>query len=172
MNDWFIEGWDIDYIVDESLKWHISSYNSKATTVPEEWRESVERWVRRMGYRYEIHQMCWETSAKAGENWDVELLVLNTGVAPCYHNYAPVIRLCGANGTVELPLDEDIRKWMPDEEHFGSWSLKLPEDMQPGEYEVSIGFPTGLPQRPMLMLAIENEQTDGFYKMGHVCVTE
>ena len=172
MNDWFIEGWDIDYIVDESLKWHISSYNSKATTVPEQWRESVERWVRRMGYRYEIHQLCWESEAKAGENWGIEMLVLNTGVAPSYHNYAPVIRLSGEGEVIDLPIDEDIRKWMPDEEHFGSYTLQLPENMKHGEYEVSIGFPTGLPQRPMLMLAIENENIDGFYKMGRVCVAE
>ena len=68
-------------------------------------------------------------------------------------------------------MDADIRTWMPDEEFFGSWDLKLPEDLLPGEYEVQLGFPTGLSQRPALMLAIENEQTDGFYHMGRVLVT-
>lgn len=170
MNDWYLQGWDIDYIIDESLKWHISSYNSKGTTVPEEWRASVERWVRRMGYRYEILQLAWETESAAGASWDVEMLVLNTGVAPCYHNYAPVIRLRGAERVVDIPLDADIRTWMPDEEHFSSWSIRLPEDLAEGEYEVLLGFPTGLPQRPALMLAIENEQVDGFYRMGHVRV--
>ena len=100
----------------------------------------------------------------------MELLILNTGVAPCYHNYAPVIRLCGAGRVVDLPLDEDIRAWMPDEEHFGAHSILIPDDLEPGEYEVLLGFPTGLAQRPALMLAIENEQVDGFYKMGHVHV--
>ena len=170
MNDWYIQGWDIDYIIDESLKWHISSYNSKGTTVPEPWRDSVARWIRRMGYRFEIHQMCWDSEARAGEGWNVELLVLNTGVAPCYHNYAPVIRLRKGDSVAELPLEADIRTWMPDEEFFGSWKLALPEDLAPGEYEVELGFPTGLPQRPTLMLAIENPQTDGFYHMGRVLV--
>lgn len=170
MNDWYLQGWDIDYIIDESLKWHISSYNSKGTTVPEEWRESVERWVRRMGYRFEILQLAWQSEGTAGELWDVEMLVLNTGVAPCYHNYAPVIRLRGAERVADIPLDEDIRMWMPDEEHFSNWSIRLPEELEAGEYEVLLGFPTGLPQRPALMLAIENEQVDGFYRMGHVRV--
>ncbi len=170
MNDWYIQGWDIDYIIDESLKWHISSYNSKGTTVPEPWRDSVARWVRRMGYRYEIHQMCWDSEARAGEDWNVEMLVLNTGVAPCYHNYAPVIRLRKGDSVAELPLEADVRTWMPDEEFFGSWKLALPEDLAPGEYAVELGFPTGLPQRPTLMLAIENPQTDGFYHMGRVLV--
>lgn len=171
MNDWYLQGWDIDYIIDESLKWHISSYNSKGTTVPEAWRESVERWVRRMGYRFEIHELSWNSEAAAGEDWDAQMLVLNTGVAPCYHNYAPVIRLVGAGRTVEFPLDDDIRTWMPDEEHFSRWTIRVPEDLPAGEYEVQLGFPTGLENRPTLMLAIENEQVDGFYKMGHVHVT-
>ena len=171
MNDWYIEGWDIDYIIDESLKWHISSYNSKGTTVPEAWRGSVERWVRRMGYRLEIQQMCWESEAVAGEGWKTEMLVLNTGVAPCYHNYAPVIRLKNGNSVVDLKPDADIRTWMPDEEFFGSWELTIPADLAPGEYEVQLGFPTGLAQRPALMLAIENEQDEGFYVMGQVRVT-
>lgn len=171
MNDWYIEGWDIDYIIDESLKWHISSYNSKGTTVPEAWRESVERWVRRMGYRFEIHQMCWEAEAVPGESWQTELLVLNTGVAPCYHNYAPVIRLKNENSVVDLKPDADIRTWMPDEEFFGTWELTIPADLAPGEYEVQLGFPTGLAQRPTLMLAIENEEDEGFYVMGQVRVT-
>lgn len=170
MNDWYIEGWDIDYIIEESLKWHISSYNSKGTTVPEAWRESVERWVRRMGYRFEIQQMGWEPEAAPGESWKTELLVLNTGVAPCYRNYAPVVRLVGKERTVDLKLDADIRSWMPDEEFFGSWDVKLPEDLEPGEYRVQLGFPTGLAQRPALMLAIENAQVDGYYEMGRVLV--
>lgn len=170
MNDWYLQGWDIDYIIDESLKWHISSYNSKGTTVPEAWRPSVERWVRRMGYRFEVHRMSWDAAVIPGENWNVELLVLNTGVAPCYHNYAPMIQLYGNGRCVELPLDEDIRTWMPDEEHFGAYELSIPEDMEPGTYEVRLGFPTGLAQRPALMLAIEEECIDGFYKMGHINV--
>lgn len=171
MNDWYLQGWDIDYIIDESLKWHISSYNSKGTTVPEAWRESVERWVRRMGYRFEIHELAWNSEAAAGEDWNAQMLVLNTGVAPCYHNYSPVIRLCGAGRTADIPLDEDIRTWMPDEEHFSRWTIRIPENLEAGDYEVHLGFPTGLEKRPALMLAIENEQVDGFYKMGHVRVT-
>ncbi len=170
MNDWYLQGWDIDYIIDESLKWHISSYNSKGTAVPEAWRKSVERWVRRMGYRFEIHQMCWERNPAPGDTWQVELLVLNTGVAPCYHNYAPVVRLRGMGRTADLPLDADIRTWMPDEEHFSRYCLQLPGDLPPGEYQVQLGFPTGLSQRPALMLAIENEQIDGFYQMGQLTI--
>lgn len=166
MNDWFLQGWDIDYIIEESLKWHISSYNSKGTTVPEVWKESVTRWVRRMGYRFELHQAMWAARARAGEAWHFEMLVLNTGVAPCYHNYAPVVRLESNAGSWELPLGEDIRRWMPDEEHFTEAALPLPPELPSGSYTVSLGFPTGLPQRPYLALAIEETPREGFYPLG------
>ncbi len=170
MNDWYLQGWDIDYIIDESLKWHISSYNSKGTPVPAAWQKSVERWVRWMGYRFEIHQMCWGSCPAAGGWWEVELLVLNTGVAPCYHNYRPVVRLWRGTQVWDFPLEEDIRTWMPDEEHFSAHRLRLPADLEPGMYQVGLGFPTGLEQRPALMLAIEQEQIEGFYIMGQMTV--
>ncbi len=34
------KGWDIDYIIDQSLKWHISSFNAKSSAVPAEWKRS------------------------------------------------------------------------------------------------------------------------------------
>lgn len=42
--------------------------------------------------------------------------------------------------------------------------LPLPK----GTYRVSLGFPTGLPNRPALMLAIALEPRQGFYPMGTV----
>lgn len=168
MNDWYLQGWDIDYIIDESLKWHISSYNSKGTTVPEAWKDSVTRWVRRMGYRFELHLARWQARGTAGKPWRWEMLVLNTGVAPCYHNYAPVVRLENASGCWDIPLNEDIRRWMPDEEHYTGQMLSLPAALPQGTYRVSLGFPTGLPHRPALMLAIALEPRQGFYPMGTV----
>ena len=168
MNDWYLQGWDIDYIIDESLKWHISSYNSKGTTVPEAWKNSVTRWVRRMGYRFELHLARWQARGTAGKPWRWEMLVLNTGVAPCYHNYAPVVRLENASGCWDIPLNEDIRRWMPDEEHYTARLLSLPAALPQGTYRVSLGFPTGLPNRPALMLAIALEPRQGFYPMGTV----
>ncbi|MCL2433806.1 MAG: beta-galactosidase, partial [Clostridia bacterium] len=51
MQHWFNEGWDIDYIISESLKWHITNFNNKSGRVPPEWASEVDYWQRRMGYR-------------------------------------------------------------------------------------------------------------------------
>ena len=43
---------DVDYIIDETLKWHISSFNAKSSSVPTEWQPQIDRWLKKMGYRF------------------------------------------------------------------------------------------------------------------------
>lgn len=170
MNDWYLQGWDINYIVDESLKWHISSYNSKGTTVPEAWRESVERWVRRMGYRYEIHQCSFSGSAAPGGVLEFSMLCGNTGVAPCYHQYPLVVKLSAPDWEHDFELDTDIRTWMPDEDVLTEATLMLPNDIPNNTYTLKIGFPIKGYAGKTLQLAIEGRDEDGFYPMGKLTI--
>ena len=165
MNDWFLSGWDIGYIIEESLKWHISSYQSKQTTVPEPWKDAVAGWVRKMGYRFELRR------AKAGTekgNLRLELLWCNTGAAPCYNAWPVVVRLRNASGSQEWTLDEDIRDWLPDEDRI--LKAELPVRLPAGEYELSVGIDTGVPELGRLNLAIEGRDESGLYLLGSVTV--
>ena len=165
MNDWYLAGWDIDYIIDESLKWHISSYQSKQSTVPEAWKDAVARWVRKMGYRFELRR------ARAGleeGKLQTELLWCNTGVAPCYNEWPVVIRLRGTSVSREWKLEEDIRNWLPDEDRLVC--ANVPADLPPGEYEMSVGIDTGIPELGRLHLAIEGRDADGMYPLGRIRV--
>ena len=165
MNDWFRSGWDIDYIIDESLKWHISSFQSKQTTVPEAWKDKVAAWVRKMGYRFELRR------AKAGTDGDqlkLELLWCNTGSAPCYNKWPVIIRLRNDSGSQEWTLGEDIRNWLPDEDHI--LKAELTVNLPTGEYEVSAGIDTGVTELGRLNLAIEDRDESGMYPLGTVTV--
>ena len=165
MNDWFLSGWDIGYIIEESLKWHISSYQSKQTTVPEPWKDAVAGWVRKMGYRFELRR------AKAGTekgNLRLELLWCNTGAAPCYNAWPVVVRLRNATGSQEWTLDEDIRDWLPDEDRI--LKAELPVRLPAGEYELSVGIDTGVPELGRLNLAIDGRDESGMYLLGSVTV--
>ncbi len=166
MNDWYLQGWDIDYIVEESLKWHISSYNSKGTPVPEAWRPSVEHWLRHMGYRFEIHQCSFSSSVLAGSGFYFEFLVANSGVAPCYHQYPPVLLLTNKTQEYSFTLEADIRSWLPGQDHLVSATLPLSGTIPAGEYSVSLGFPVPEYSGKTLQLAIEGRQQNGFYPMG------
>ena len=165
MNDWYLAGWDIDYIIDESLKWHISSYQSKQSTVPEAWKDAVARWVRKMGYRFELRR------ARAGleeGKLQTELLWCNTGVAPCYNEWPVVVRLRGTSVSREWKLEEDIRNWLPDEDRLVC--ANVPADLPPGEYEMSVGIDTGIPELGRLRLAIEGRDADGMYPLDRIRV--
>lgn len=169
-NDWYLQGWDIDYIIDESLKWHISSYNAKGTTIPQAWKSSVERWVRKMGYRYEIHSCALSEQVKPGGRLDFEMLLSNTGVAPCYHAYTPVLRLSGEKESFDLAIDADIRRWMPDMDIQISQSWQIPEKIPAGTYMAKVGFPVPGYLDKTLRLAIEGRDEEGFYPMCPVQV--
>ena len=165
MNDWYMAGWDVDYIIGESLKWHISSYNSKQTTVPEAWKDSVAEWVKKMGYRLELRRAC--ASAEDGK-LILKLLWGNSGSAPCYVNY-PIVVKC-RSGALERTWkpDADIRAFLPGEDHLTE--AVLPLDLPAGTYELSAAIDTGIPQIGTLNLAVEGRNAEGFYPLGQLRV--
>ena len=59
MQTWKEKGWDVDYIIDQSLKWHISSFNAKSSPVPVEWKPQVDRWLKKMGYRFVLRKFTY-----------------------------------------------------------------------------------------------------------------
>ena len=168
MNDWLLQGWDIDYIIDESLKWHISSFNSKGTTVPQPWKKNVERWLNKMGYRFELRKFECDSCVKRGENLQISALWANVGVAPIYHNYPLVIRLVSKDHIDTLQSKTDIRSWLPDMDILWEETFSIPIELPAGIYDLEIGIETGVQEIGNVKLAIEGEQ-DGYY---HMCKIE
>jgi hypothetical protein len=169
MNDWFLQDWDIDYIINESLKWHISSFNSKGTTVPEPWKENVERWLKKMGYRYELRKFVYDAFVKKGQSMSISALWANVGVAPIYHKYPLIIRLAGAGGIYTFRSKEDIRSWLPDMDILWEEKFMIPEEMPAGEYSLEIGIETGIKEIGNIKFAIAGEK-NGYYYMGNITV--
>lgn len=169
MNDWYLQGWDIDYIIDESLKWHISSYNNKGTTVPEPWKESVKRWLKKMGYRFEIRKFVYDSHVIKGQSLEIRALIANVGVAPIYHRYPLVLRLRGEQDTFTLQSDEDIRTWLPDMDILWKENFFIPQDIPSGEYILEVGIETGIKEIGNIKLAIAGE-TNGYYPMGQISI--
>lgn len=169
MNDWFLQGWDIDYIIDEALKWHISSYNSKGTTVPEAWKSSVERWLNKMGYRFELRKLEYNPVVNSRSGLHIRALWANVGVAPIYHNYPLVVRLVGAHVTYTYNSKTDIRNWLPDMDILWEEDFPLTAEVAEGEYSLEIGIETGLKEIDNIKLAISGGE-NGYYNMGIITV--
>ena len=167
MQHWLDKGWDVDYIIDQSLKWHVSSFNGKSSAVPEQWRPAVERWLKKMGYRLVLRKFTYPSAVQPGRELAFTTWWENKGVAPCYREFPVALRLTGAKGSVLLPTRADIRKWLPGDAIYDD-SVKLPVTLQPGTYELSIGILDPATQLPKVKLVIAGVTPDGWYPLGKI----
>ena len=169
MQHWKDKGWDIDYIIDQSLKWHISSFNAKSSPVPDEWWPQVNRWLRRMGYRFVLRKLTYPSRVKPGSRLTFTSWWENKGVAPCYRPFRLALRLRGSECKVILITDADLRSWLPGDNLYDS-AVVVPLETAAGQYDLQIGVLDERVDEPSVKLAIEARQPDGWYSLGKISV--
>ena len=161
MGHWYNMGWDLDEIIEQSLKWHISTFNAKSSPVPEEWRDKVEGWIKKMGYRFALRRLDYPQSASCGENLRLGFWIENRGVAPLYHPFVFTIRLKGEGGVFEFASAQTVTQWLPGDVIADE---TIPTRGIPaGRYELQVGLCLG-PDR--VRFATDGETDDGFLKTG------
>ena len=171
---WFKQGWDVDYILDQALRWHVSSVNIKSSAIPAAWKASFDEFQKRMGYRFILRRLEYPRQARAGTMMPVHMWWLNAGVAPVYQEYWLALRLKSASGaeTAVIRVPIDVRKWLPGDAVFDG-TLYVTDSLKPGIYRLEIGmldpltWPTG---PPAIRFAIEGRQPDGWYDMGSITI--
>ncbi|MHC4356822.1 MAG: DUF4832 domain-containing protein [Planctomycetota bacterium] len=167
MQHWKDMGWDVNHIIAESLKWHISSFNAKSSPVPEEWWPSVDSWLRVMGYRFILRKFTYPATVKAGEKLVFTSWWENAGAAPCYRKFPVALRLKNERKAEILTTDADITTWLPGDNLYDN-TVKVPADMPPGEYDLQIGILDPRPGKPTVKLAISERTPDGWYPLGQI----
>ncbi|HEX30183.1 TPA: DUF4832 domain-containing protein, partial [Candidatus Poribacteria bacterium] len=166
MRKWKEEGWDIRYIFDYALNYHLSYLNNKSAPIPDGTRDEVERLIRKMGYRLVLRQLEHEVKAISGSVVTIHMIWENVGVAPPYRDYLLAFRLTGENEFVFVS-DTSIKGWLPGEIEIAE-ELKLPEDLKPGRYEFALGLLDPLTREPAIQLAIAGRGEDGWYPLSHI----
>ncbi len=169
MQHWKNEGWNVDYIIDQSLKWHISSFNNKSSAVPPEWWPAVNRWLKKMGYRFVLRRFSYPQSIRPLDKLAFTSWWENKGVAPCYHEFPLAVRLKNAKRTQVFLTDADIRKWLPGDVIYDS-AVVLPADMPAGDYELSLALVDPQSRTPKVQLAIAGRDEEGWYALGTIKV--
>jgi len=167
MRHWKDMGWDVDHIIDESLKWHISSFNAKSSPVPNEWWPSVNRWLRKMGYRFVLRKFTYPATINPNSKLSFTSWWENKGVAPCYRKFPLALRLKNDEKTEILVTNADIRTWLPGDNLYDDTVL-VPSNMPRGEYDLQIGILDPLSNKPKVKLAISGKQPDGWYYLGKI----
>lgn len=171
MQQWLNNGWDVDYIIDQSLKWHISSFNAKSSPVPEAWWPQVNRWLKKMGYRFVLRKFTYPASVAPLGKLAFTTWWENKGVAPCYRRYPLALRLKNSGGATVLRTDADIRAWLPGDVVYDN-AVFIPADQRAGEYELQVGLLDPETEQPKVQLAIAGKEPDGWYTLGKIRIGE
>jgi hypothetical protein len=171
---WLKQGWDVNYILDQALRWHVTSVNIKSSVIPPAWKTVFDEFQKKMGYRFILRRLEYPKEARAGMMLPVHMWWLNAGVAPVYREYWLAMRLKPASGgesaVIRVPVD--VRSWLPGDAVFDG-TLNVPENLKPGDYRVELGmldpltWPAG---SPAIRFANEGRQSDGWYDMGSIVV--
>ncbi|HEX5025533.1 MAG TPA: DUF4832 domain-containing protein [Agriterribacter sp.] len=159
----------VKYIFDQSLKWHISSFNAKSSPVPAEWKQLVDDWLKKMGYRFVLRKFSCPETIKRNDKLPFETWWENKGVAPCYKNFRLAIRLKNEKDSITFLTNADIREWLPGDNLYDS-SLSIPANFIPGEYHVQIAIIDPVSGKPRIQLAIEGKDAEGWYGLGKIKV--
>ena len=161
----------VEHIFNESLKWHISSFNAKSSPVPDVWKPLVDKWLNRMGYRFVIRKFEYPPTVCRQGQLPFASLWENIGVAPVYRDYIVAIRLCNEQKKLILPTTANLRNWLPGDISFDD-KVYIPFDTPTGKYRVEIAVVSPVSLVPCVKLAIEGITGDGWYHLGEIEIIE
>jgi hypothetical protein len=171
MRSWVQRGYDVDGIYDWALDVHASYINNKSAPIPEGTRPSIEKMLRRLGYRFVLRRLAHSAQVAPGGELKVDMDWENVGVAPCYADYSAAVSLVSAAGKRAWTgvVDSNTRKWLPGPVGLGA-AFTLPADLPPGQYSLEVGVVDPESVEPVVKLAIDGLQPSGWYRVSNVTV--
>jgi hypothetical protein len=158
---------DVNYIIDETLKWHISSFNAKSSGVPEEWQPLIDRWLKKMGYRFVLRSFSYPEFLAPDEKLNFKSWWDNRGVAPIYKKFLLAVRLTNGKRSEVMITDADITTWLPGDNLYDD-AVFIPRDMPAGIYQLQIGIVDRQTREPRVNLAIDGKDAEGWYSIGKI----
>lgn len=168
-SSWKKHGYDVNYILDQALRWHITSLNVKSSPIPAEWRTQFDDFQKKMGYRFILRRLEYPRAVKAGATMPVSMWWLNAGVAPIYRDYTLAVELRSSTGNAIIHVPVDLKKWLPGDAVFDG-PLYIPDTLAPGTYALRIAMLDPSTGQPAIRLAIQGRQPDGWYALGSLNV--
>ncbi|MCD6443467.1 DUF4832 domain-containing protein [Candidatus Bathyarchaeota archaeon] len=173
MRKWKQEGWDIHYIFEYALKYHVSYFNNKSAPIPEGTRHEIEYFLRRIGYRLVLRELEHDKAVLPGSPLLIHTVWENVGVAPPYRDYLIAFRLKNPESGEKFTLTSQasVKGWLPGKTEVTTW-LKLPESLQPGLYELAVAIVDPATETPAIRLAIAGRAKDGWYPLSQIKVGE
>jgi hypothetical protein len=166
---WKERGYDLDYILDQALRWHVSSVNIKSAPIPSEWKSQFESFQKKMGYRFILRRLEYPKTVDAGSMMPIHMWWLNAGVAPIYREFSVAVELRSSKTATIIRIPVDVRKWLPGDAVFDG-TLYVPKNLAEGIYDFRVAMLDPRTGQPAIRFAIEGRQDDGWYGMGSLTV--
>jgi hypothetical protein len=161
---WYKYGWDIDWILEQGLKYHPSVLMAKSSPIPSEWMPKILDFCDRIGYRFVLRQIMVPTSIGKNRKFHFSMWVENTGAAPLYHEYDLAFRLRQGTKNTVVRSKTDPKNWLPGD----NW-IEETLDFSPishGKVEISIGIVPKNSNHPKIKFAINGLEPDGWYVLS------
>jgi len=167
---WKRANFDIDWIIEQGYKYHVSVFMPKSVAIPDEWMPKIMEFNKRMGYRFALQQMNLPLEARAGQEIQAFATIDNKGVAPIYRPYRFALRFSQGDRHYVVALKQDIRTWMPDLTFFRE-KFVFPAELKLGEVKVSCSIVNDR-NTPVVKLAIKPLDADGWHPLTSMDVVE
>jgi len=167
---WFNEGWDIDWIIEQGYKYHLSVFMPKSCYIPEEWADKFHEFDKKIGYRFVLRQMIMPIEAARGGRVSVEVFIDNVGVAPIYRPYRFAWRLRQGRNAHVVHSAQDITKWLPGHNFFRE-EVPLPAALEPGTVEVDCSIVDPSTNEAKVKLAVEPVGEDNWHPLGYMDIS-
>jgi len=164
---WKRKDWDVNYILSEALRWHVSTLNVKSSPIPQAWQRDFDEFQKKMGYRFALRRAEWESPIAPGRMMPFASWWVNEGVAPVYRPYTLAFELRSDHASAVIRTGADVRGWLPGDAVFEE-SLAIPASLPPGVYSLRVAMLDPRTQLPAVHLAISGEAGDGWVPLGNV----
>lgn len=169
VTSWQTQGYDVDYIIEQALRWHVTTVNIKSSPIPLEWKDKFDEFQKKIGYRFILRRLEYSKVVRPGTLMPVHMWWLNAGIAPIYQPYSLAVELKSAKTSAQLQIPVDVRKWLPGDAVFDG-SVYIPENLADDTYQVRVAMLDQRTGQPAIRLANDGRQEDGWYAMGSLKV--
>ncbi len=160
---WFMDEYDLNVIIREGYRYHMSVFMPKNVFYPQAWQEKLAEFDRKIGYRFVLRQMILPLEAKAGRRINLQFFFDNVGCAPIYRPYALAVRFRQEGRSPVVRLKADIRKWLPGHTWFEE-NITLPAGLKKGQASVDLAI-VDAKNKPRVWLAIQGRTDDHWHPL-------
>ncbi len=157
---WYRNGFDVDFILAQGLKYHGTYFMPKYTALPQPWMDKLAAFCRKLGYRFVFRQAGFDAEADRGGSFRFQCWIENVGVAPIYRRYDFALRLRQAGREAVIPLKHvDVRTWLPGDVWLDE-RIDVPKGLEPGWTELSAGLIDPESQKAKVSFAVKEQYSD------------